>query len=111
MKGAIEYYVLMLLFLLMVLLGFQIVGCFRTLQEAQLQREMAVMVIERYDAYGPDVMQHIANSALCQQCETRVYEEEDQLWLEIKTVLRIPVLDYEKQVVLKSIPNIKHVGS
>lgn len=106
MKGAIEFYVMFLLFMIVVLLGIQIVGAFTVLQNTQWEMEMAVRTIEEFDDVNEIVEKEIEQRKICNGCKVEI-DYYDEMWhVNVSNVIKIPILNWETQINFHSVPNI-----
>lgn len=106
MKGALEFYTLLVIFMFTSLLGIQIVNGFVGIQYIHLQTEATVSIIEEYDTYNNDVRRIINNRRVCDRCQIDVEYRNKIAYVTVSSNISIPILKWTKNIAFTSIPNI-----
>lgn len=107
MKGAIEFYVLMIAGLFMMVLMLQMTSVFALMQRAEMERDRIVSLIEEFDGYSSELEVLIQERSLCPSCWHQVSKSYDDIMrLELGVRVSIPVLWWQRDLNFISFPNI-----
>ncbi|NLY63259.1 MAG: hypothetical protein GX074_05325 [Erysipelothrix sp.] len=97
MKGAYEYFVIVLLGFTFVLVGFSMVELTLNYNQARLYQETIVSLIERNNRFDASVIDLIAKSdQKCPQCTYAVVADEDKFLVKVQFKINIIVLAYSR---------------
>lgn len=97
MKGAYEYFIVILLGLTFVLVGFSMVEVTLNYNQARLFQETIVSLIERHNRYDSDIDDLIKDSNQnCSQCTYVVSREVDRYVVNVDFDINIIVLNYTR---------------
>ena len=109
MKGAFETYLLLLLGMTFVLLGFSMVETTIKYNRARLYQETIISLIERHNRYDVDVKDLIKQSKQkCKNCSFTVNQFEDKFIVDVNFEVKIPVINYFKTASIKSLTQSIH---
>lgn len=109
MKGAFETYLLLLLGMTFVLLGFSMVETTIKYNRARLYQETIVSLIERHNRYDSDIDRLINESSQkCPDCIFKVNPIHDKYMVNVNFKISIPVINYTKTASIKSLTQSIH---
>ena len=104
MKGAFETYLLILVGMTFVLLGFSMVETTLRYNNARLYQETIISIIERHNRYDNDIKQLIPESKLrCQECSFNVNQIDDKYMVFVNFKVSIPVANFKTTASIKSL--------
>lgn len=97
MRGAFESFLMFLLGMTFVLLGFSMVEITFNYNRARLYQETIISLIERHDRYDADVKQLIDEaSQKCSTCHYSIRPFDDKYAVEVMFNINVSVLNYKK---------------
>ncbi len=105
MKGAVEYFILMLVFMMSVLLIIDFASVPVQIQRAHSYRDQVVNLVENYDGDLVGVNERLLESSVCRSCRY-VKVSEDSFLLRIEYSIKMRLLGFEKEMSLKGLPNL-----
>ena len=103
MKGAVEYFMLMLVFMVGVLFAFNFYGVYQQNHNAHAYRDQIANLIENYDGDVHQVKEIMAESTLCSSCSYTTLEEDSLVFINVKYTLKLHVLGISHDVIIKGL--------
>lgn len=107
MKGAIEYYLTMLVVLFGILVTWQLLLMFYQCNQAHLMRERGIAYLNNTNLSDSNSAESYLMTIQCEGCDYDLSVEEKQYVLNVYTSLDIPILGLNKNVILTGLSYVK----
>lgn len=110
MKGAVEYFMVMLLVMFSILLMFNLIGVLAQIHAAHNYRDQVVSLIENYDGDSVEVKREMEAYLGCGSCSYRSFVRDSRIVVMVTYDLTIEMLEFEKQIDLLGMTQITRIG-
>lgn len=105
-KGAIEFYLLMLVFMMLCVFGIESVDLINQINRVHLFKDYLVNTIDNHHVYDQNVARLIDQSTICRDCVYTVKKDENRYFVDIYFELKFNALDLEFPLHLKTFSNM-----
>lgn len=106
MKGAIEFYLLMLVFLTLCIFGLESVDLIHQINKVHQFKDYLVNTIDNHHAYNEQVKRIMDNNEICKGCRYAVSEVDNRYSVDIYFDLEFNFLEIEFPLHLKTFSNM-----
>lgn len=105
-KGAIEFYCLMLVFMLLCVFGIGSVDLIHQISKVHLFKDYTVNIIDNHHTYDLNVANEIKKSDLCSQCRYEVSKADGRYRIDVSYDLVFKPLNLQLPLYLKTYSNM-----
>ena len=111
MKGAIEYFVMMLLLMAGILFSFNFYWVYQQNHNAHAYRDQVANMIENFDGDLALVDTAMETSSICSSCTYKVYDKQGLTEIEVHYKLVLKILGIEQNMVIKGLSYLPQKSS
>lgn len=106
MKSAIEFYLLMLVFMVLCIFGIESAAFISQINRVHLFRDYVVNTIDNNHTYDDEVHKSLMNTNLCPSCSYRIQKYGNRYEIEVYSHLYLDLLDVRVPLRLKTYSNM-----
>ena len=106
MKAAVEFYLLMFVFLTLCIMGIESVDMIHQINKVHQFKDYLVNTIDNHHAYDVHVQRLMENNTICKTCSYSVSEENNRYSVDVYFDLEFNFLDLEFPLHLKTFSNM-----
>ena len=106
MKAAIEFYLLMLVFMTLCIFGIESVDLINQINRVHLFKDYLVNTIDNHHTYDVNVDNLVKQNTICQDCNYAVKKEDNRYLVDIYFDLNFNFLEFEFPLHLKTFSNM-----
>lgn len=106
LKGAVEFYLLMLVFLTLCIFGIESVDLINQINRVHLFKDYLVNTIDNHHSYDQNVLRIMEENTICQDCSFAVKKDENRYLIDVYFDLEFNVLELAFPLHLKTFSNM-----
>lgn len=106
MKGAVEYFIVMVLVMFSVLLLFSFIGVTRMIHDAHAYRDEVVALIDNHEGDSVEVKRIMVQSKQCDSCVYVSSYHNNRLMVKVDFEVRLNILNFSRRFQIKGMSSV-----